>query len=329
MNNNLVSIGIVTWNSASTLNICLDSLSFQESVDFDLVIIDNASKDESLNIAKNHFPNAKFVKNKFNTGFCHAHNQGIRLSQGEFYLPLNPDITLMPGYIAYLVELLRKSPEYGMAGGKLLLKDDIQKKALIDSCGLFIDRKRRQYLRGYGQEDRGQFDQPQEVFGIDGAAPLYRRQMLEDVCIDGQYFDEAFFAHKEDVDLAWRSRLLGWKAAYNPKAVAYHVRSFRPGTRDRVKSDTRLHAVKNRYYLLLKNEAKGTWKRDWAHILLYDLMIWGYILLKERSSFKAISYLKKDWPHLKEWRNEIWKRVKVQDSEIQGWFIDNLTVNRE
>jgi GT2 family glycosyltransferase len=319
----IVSVCLVTWNCAKYLPTCLAALKRQDYPNLEIVIVDNGSQDESLRIAREKIPNAVFICNSGNLGFCGGHNQGIRVSNGEYYLSLNPDITMNPGYIANLVETLDQSPEYGMAGGKLFLNEETQGKNIIDSSGLFINRKRQQYLRGFGQEDHGQFDNIQEVFGIDGAAPLYRRKMLDNACINGEYFDEAFFAHKEDVDLAWRSRLLGWKAVYNPKAVAYHVRSFRPGTRDRVNSTTRTDAVKNRYYLLLKNESKVTFRRDWAQILWYDLQIWIYILLKERSSLKAISLIKKDWPRLLSWRKEIWSHVKVHDEDIQSWFVND------
>jgi GT2 family glycosyltransferase len=175
-------------------------------------------------------------------------------------------------------------------------------------------------LRGHGEFDQGQYDNPGEVFGVDGAAPLYRRVMLEDIKMDGQYFDESFFAHKEDVDLAWRARLFGWGCWYQPQAVAYHQRSFRPGKREKVAPGTRVDAVKNRYLLLIKNETAAGWQRDWLHILWYDLKILGYICLFERSSLKAFSLLRRDWPRARAARREITRRIRVQSADILAWF---------
>jgi hypothetical protein len=175
--------------------------------------------------------------------------------------------------------------------------------------------------RRFGEVDHGQFDQPDEVFGVDGAAPLYRRKMLEDIQIKGQYFDESFFIHKEDVDLAWRARLLGWRCWYTPEAVAVHPRSFRPGQkRDAISPEVRIHSVKNRYLLLKKNESPQGWRRDGLPILWYDLKILFYICFFERSSLRAFGLLRQFWPQASEWRREIWKRVRVDSNEMLRWF---------
>ena len=317
-----VTICIVTWNSTPVLRPCLESLKSQEYSNFQMVVVDNASHDESLELVWSHFPEAVVIKNNVNAGFCRAHNQAIHLSQGEFYLALNPDVIMAPDFLSQLVAAITSSPDYGMAGGKLLLKNNDGKQNLIDSSGYFLDRRRRQYLRGYGKVDEGQYDQEGDVFGIDGAAPLYRRTMLEDVCIQGEYFDEAFFAHKEDIDLAWRSRILGWKAIYNPQAVAMHVHTFRPGKRAGIDAEIRRHAVKNRYFLMLKNEAKCTWRRDWPGILWYDLKILAYLLVREWSSLKAFSVVWQNRRRIRYWRKAIWSKAKVSDEEMLGWFKD-------
>jgi GT2 family glycosyltransferase len=146
--------------------------------------------------------------------------------------------------------------------------------------------------------------------------------MLEDVCIQGEYFDEAFFAHKEDIDLAWRSRISGWKAIYTPKATAIHAHTFRPGNRARIDPEIRMHAVKNRYFLILKNEGKCTWKRDWPAIIWYDLKILVYLLFREWPSLKAFSLLWQNRQRIRNWRKAIWDRVKVSDQEMREWFVD-------
>ncbi len=101
-----------------------------------------------------------------------------------------------------------------------------------------------QYLRGFEEEDQGRYDQTEEVFGVDGAAPLYRRSMLEDIKVHDQYFDETFHSHKEDVDLAWRAKILGWRCIYTPNAIGYHKRTFKPGKRQKMVGEVKLHAVK-------------------------------------------------------------------------------------
>ncbi len=320
MSTPLISIGIVTWNSAALLPACLDSIARQQDTRWELIVVDNASADGSADLAAQLSPAATLIRNTENTGFSIAHNQAIRASKGSYYLPINPDVVLAPDYIDALVSALEERPTYGSAAGKLLQPPVSGQLPRFDSCGLFIDRQRHQYLRGHGEVDDGRFDRAEEVFGVDGAAPLYRRAMLEDVKIDGQYFDESFFMHKEDVDLAWRARLLGWRCWYAPEAAAVHVRTFRPSKRDTVPSTLRLHAVKNRYLLLLKNESLQGWLRDGLHILWYDLKIIGYLCLFERSSLAALTMVRKALPRIRFWRREIRKRTRVKPGELLAWF---------
>ncbi len=319
-NSSVVSIGLVTWNSSTSLPNCLASLRQQHYKNIELIAIDNASTDSSLGIVKSNFPEASIIQNPMNTGFCHAHNQAIRVSSGDYYLALNPDVVMMPDFITHMVQSLNNHPECGSVSGKLWQTKDEEGIKIIDTTGLFLNRHRRQYLRGHGEVDIGEFDTPGEIFGVDGAAPLYRRVMLEDVKIDDQYFDEQFFAHKEDVDLAWRARLFGWKCWYTPNAIALHPRSFRPGRRLPISREIRILAVKNRYLLLVKNESKASWRRDALRIIGYDLKIFAYILLFERSSLKAFRLFREQLPKAKAWREKIWERVKVDSSEILSWF---------
>ncbi len=315
-----VSVGLVTWNSASFLPACLGALAQQDYRDIELIVVDNASADDSLELVSRYASPAAVVRNDANTGFCHAHNQAIEASTGTYYLALNPDIEMQSGFIRNLVHALEEDPAAGSALGKLLLPTEGQGACLLDSTGLFLDRRRRQWARGHGEVDRGQYDNAEEVFGADGAAPLYRRRMLEDIKIQGQYFDEAFFAHKEDVDLAWRARMFGWSCRYEPAAVAFHRRSFRPGRRSVMSSDIKLHAVKNRYFLLLKNETRAGWRRDWAQILWYDLKILAYICLFERSSLAGLRLL---WQHrsdLMSWRRSIQTHSRVSPRDLLAWF---------
>ena len=315
----LVTVGIVTWNSEKDLPACLQGVAAQKYPAVEIVVVDNSSIDGSLRLIREAFPQSRIITDDSNPGYCVAHNQAIRASRGEHYLALNPDVQLLPGFIERLVSALESRPACGSAVGKLWQ----QKQAdppLLDATGLFLDRRRHQYLRGHGESDRGQYDQPEEVFGADGAAPLYRRAMLEDVKIQGQVFDEAFFAYMEDVDLAWRARLLGWRCWYEPAATAFHARTFQPGRRRAIPAPMRRMAVKNRYLMLFKNEGREEFRRDWWRILFYDLKIWAYILLFEQSSVGALPLLRRQWNRALAWRSEIRRRVRAGPKERLGWF---------
>jgi GT2 family glycosyltransferase len=315
-----VSVCLVTWNSAKDLPVCLDALAKQDYPNLEVLIVDNASQDDSIKIVSGRFPGIRMIQNTENLGFCGGHNQGIAASSGHYYLPLNPDVTLTSSYVSEAVDAIEAMPDIGMVATHLYLGSSEDAPKRIDSTGLFMDRNRRQYLRGFEQLDNGRYNHIEEVFGVDGAAPLYRSAMLEDIKIQGQYFDEAFFAHKEDVDLAWRARIFGWRCVYTPKAVAFHHRNFKPGKRKNIASEVKLHAVKNRYLLLIKNESSAGWRRDWAPIVFYDLKILAYLMLFERNSLRALGMVKQQWSRALAWRKEIRQRAKVSPEEQASWF---------
>jgi GT2 family glycosyltransferase len=315
----LVTIGIVTWNSGKDLAMCLAGLAAQDYPEIEIIAVDNASTDDSPRLLREALPHSQILVNKENLGYGAAHNQAIRAARGEFYLPLNPDLGMRPGFVGCLVDALNHHTRCGSAVGKILQATD-PAPALLDSAGLFIDRRRHQYLRGYGEPDRGQYDRPEEVFGADGAAPLHRKAMLQDVEILGEYFDEQHFIYMEDVDLAWRARLFGWGCWYEPQATAVHKRTFKPGERRLIPKDIRRCAVKNRYLTIVKNENRECWRRDWPRILTYDLMIWAYVMLCEQKSLAAIPMLRKQWGRALAWRKEIVRRVKVAPNEQRAWF---------
>jgi GT2 family glycosyltransferase len=315
----VVTVGIVTWNSEQDLPACLGGLAEQTYRALELIVVDNGSADGSVELVRRRFPKATVLRNPTNEGHCRAQNQAIRAGHGEFYLGLNPDVRLLPGYMESMVGALGSRPECGSALGKIWQTVE-QTPRLLDSTGLYIDRRRHQYLRGHRQPDRGQFDQAGEVFGVDGAVAFYRREMLEDVAIEGEYFDEQFFAYMDDVDLAWRARLMGWRAWYEPAAQAFHRRRFKPGLRAPMERDIRRIAVKNRYLTILKNEGDEEWRRDWWRVRLYDLQIFAYMFLLEQSSLGAYGLLRREWNRGKEWREEIWRRARARPEERLRWF---------
>jgi GT2 family glycosyltransferase len=308
---------MVTWNSLEDLPSCLEALDRQTVSDFELIVVDNASKDGSSEFIKQHYPDALLFKNHRNEGFCRAHNKAIRISRGEFVMPLNPDVVMTPIYIQEMIDALVVDDNAGIAAGKLYLPGG----DILDGAGLAVNKARRQYLRGHLSKDDGKFDIPEYVFGADGAAPLYRRTMLEDIKLDDEYFDEDFFAHKEDLDLSWRAQLYGWKCKYVPTAVAYHDRKFKPEARKQMSSVIKLHAVKNRYLAILKNESPMLFLRHLPYILWYDLKILGYLVLFERSSLWGILKFFRDLFRTLQKRKWIMERKQVSNRYMLQWFI--------
>lgn len=343
-----LSIQIITFNNRQFIKDCLDSLFKQTYQDFSILIIDNASNDGTVKFIHDYY-SIKQIKKDFkssaklfvfrnikNVGFAQAHNQGLKMSQSELVLVINPDIILEPNFLERLIKVLTKDEKIGSVGGKLLkirlgdleLQEKIRTK-LIDSTGLTILKSRRVIDRGEGEEDQKQYDKKTKVFGISGACVLYRKQALEDVrVLIGQakekieYFDQDFFAYKEDVDLAWRLNLRGWQAVYVPQAKAYH---FRAGASiDRRFSQAKLInflSFRNHSWMLLKNNYARNFLIHLFYILGYQISKKSYLLLTQplvlvKSGFSFYTGLHKMYQK----RKYILSRAKVGPKEMRKWF---------
>lgn len=314
-----ISVHLVTYNSADPIERCLDSLLDQQGVDFSVLVVDNASTDDT--VARMQQKGVEIVVNAENRGYSAAHNLAISRTQSDYVLTLNPDVLLAPGYLATMVAVLDENPTIGSAAGLLLRVEKLgETPQWIDSTGLLMSRSRRQLLRNSGDPVAKTPMQSDAVFGPDGAAAIYRRAMLEDIAINGEIFDEDFFMHKEDVDVCWRAQLRGWQSAYVPNAVAHHIRGFRPGQRERVSADMRFFGVRNRYLLMMKNEIMSHFWRDAPAILWYDLKILGFILLKERASLRAFGSVWQLRKRMMAKRRVIQAGRKAEWRDLRQWF---------
>ena len=144
--------------------------------------------------------------------------------------------------------------------------------------------------RGAEEVDRGQYDRAQYVFGASGAAAFFRRNFIEDVSVEGEFFDEEFFAFREDGDLAWRSQVMGWKCLYVPTAVAWHVRRVTPARRRDLPLIINWHSAKNRFLMRGKNASGWLCRRLFFPVLWRDIMTFGYALVRDRRLWSAVTY---------------------------------------
>jgi GT2 family glycosyltransferase len=319
----LVSIVLVTWNSAPFLPRCLEGIAAQSWSERELIAVDNASGDGSLEMIRERFPDAVCIRNDANYGFSRAVNQAIAAARGEFVLLCNPDAFLERDYAERLVEALGTAGEsFGMATGKLLRGEGvaIAPTNVIDSLGIEMRRTGRHFDLRQGERDDGIPAAPFEVFGVSGAAAMYRMAFLRDVAIDGEIFDEDFHTYREDADLAWRGRVLGWRAISVPAAKGYHVRTVTPGNRRALSPAVNLHSVKNRFLLRLKNESVYLALRNAPFEIARDLIAIAAVLTVERSSLPAFPWLWKNRRRILAKRRQIQSRRRVSDRELARWF---------
>ena len=324
-----VSVSIVTFDSARHLRACLDSLAAQTEPPREVLVVDNASLDDGATIAERHAVVTRLFRNASNTGFAAGQNRAIREARGSWILTLNPDLVLAPTFLAELgarVRALSDPPGVGRVGtlcGKLLrLRDDGRPvdPPVVDSTGIVFTREFRHLDRGSEQPDRGAWEREERVFGATAAAALYRREMIDDVSIDGEFFDEAFFAYREDADVAWRAQLLGWDCLYVPSAVGYHVRRVLPSNRRELPAMLNRHSVKNRFLMRAKNVDGPVWRRCGWRGVARDLAVVGACVGWEWSSLPGLFEVAASAGRLRRQRREIQSRRRRPGSDIARWF---------
>lgn len=328
----MLSAIVIGYNSRDYLDSCLDSLMTQSRPPSQIFYIDCGSQDDSPVLVRSRYPEVVVVRNQTNLGFSRAANSGIRASNGEWVLILNPDVQLSPGYCEKCVEELESHPKCAGVIGKILRypTGDPKRADVIDSTGLVMTRSRRVLDRGAGKV-AGSFVQPEgEVFGIPGNSPVYRRAALEDASIGDEFFDEDFFMYKEDVDLSWRFRLLGWSLRYVPLAVAYHDRSTgvvpRRSLREIARARRGLNEMQRHYsyrnhrLMLVKNELASTFVTDFFRIAMWELLSLVWVLAFEPRTVKSIPQLVGLIPGAYRKRQAVMRRRRIETRAIKHWL---------
>lgn len=323
----MVSILITTFNSAKFVERCLNSAQHQSYRPLEIIIVDNASTDgtpellSKLQAGKKAI--YKVIYNDTNIGFAAAQNQAARSAQGSWLLSLNPDVVLSPNFITEAVSIGKTNPKVGAVCGKLLRwnpGDDPEFTKVIDSTGIYFLSNLRHLDRGAGELDRGQCEGAEYVFGATGAAALYRQSMFDDVSVDGEFFDEQFFAYREDADLAWRAQLMGWRCLYTPRAVGWHVRRVIPERRKELPSEINWHSIKNRFLMRAKNISWRLYASCLLPATLRDAQVIGYCLLIDRRLASSLAAVWSARHELKRKREIIQARRRVSDRDLLTWF---------
>jgi GT2 family glycosyltransferase len=328
-----ISVTIVTYDSAAFLARCLDAVAAQTHAPHDVVVVDNRSRDASVAIARGHGVVTKVIENRDNTGFAAGQNQAIAVTTGEWVLTLNPDVVLDPAFLTTLAaraerpvssDPSRNVPQgLGTLCGKLLRLGPDGLPVVpprIDSTGIVFTRSFRHLDRGSEELDDGRYATEEPVFGATAAAALYRRAMIDDVSVEGEFFDAAFFAYREDADVAWRAQLLGWDCLYVPTALGYHVRRVLPERRADVPAMLNRHSVKNRFLMRVKNADAAVWRRCAVRGIARDAAVVGGCVAREWSSLPAFTDVARLWPRLLRQRAVIQAKRRRDGATIARWF---------
>ncbi len=311
-----VSVIILPFRKNYLIKPVFDAIFAQTYKDLEVIAVLNDSSDGSKDIIQKDYSQVKIVEPGYNSLFAIGNNIGIKNSSGEFIQLVNDDLLLEPNYVEDLL-MAFTDQRVASATGKILRYDFKENKKLniIDTTGLILWTKwmtGRVRDRGQLQEDRGQFDHDLDIFGVSGAAPMYRRSALEKVKFDQEFFDEDFKMYWEDVDLSWRFNNAGFKSKYVPQALAYHGRtagSSKGGYiffwrfiahHRKIPSWVRKLNYKNHFLMYIKN-AKNLWH---PAFWLREMGMLGYIIVFEPGTLKIIPELVRLIPRM-------WKKRKA------------------
>lgn len=298
---------IVNWNGLEHLKISLPSLANQTYKPLKIFIVDNNSTDGSLEFVKKNFPQMELIEAGSNLGFAGGNNKGIEraLAQGyEYIFLINNDTDSKPTVVSRMVDYMEKHPKIGIAQPKLLLLDH---KDTIDACGSWLTKTGFLLHFGCEAKDGPQYDKPQPVFTVKGAAMIVRREVLEHVGL----LDDDFFAYFEETDLCWRAWLEGWKVYYAPVTEVYHKIG---GSTKKIGSSTvNYHSFKNRIMSMVKNLAwyNALWMIPYHSLIVFGFSFIYFAALRGKNGFGVYRAL---WWNLVHLPANLKKRRPIQQS---------------
>jgi GT2 family glycosyltransferase len=343
MANPVVSINIVVLNGEKYIRRCLDSISIQSypSESMEINILDNGSSDNTIDFienwkSKNENFKISFIKSNFNHGMWGGQEKLLDQSRGKYIVVLSVDVILEKDFISNAVQAMDSNSKLGAVQGKIYQFSytdsftDEPPRHVLDTCGFKMFRSRRIVNIGHGEADHGQFDTPKNIFGVEGAVPVFRKEALESIRILGEIADHDLFWYGEDLDVAWRLRMAGWEQRYEPSVVAWHDRQTTKQTRRglwdfitirrAIPLQKRRLEWRNIRCTIIKNDYIINVLKDLVYILPREIAMIGYLLIFETAVFAELPALLSLIPRMLRKRREIMKQAKVSPSEIHSYF---------
>lgn len=257
----LLSVIIPNWNGARFLPTCIDALLQQTYPAIEIILVDNASHDESLALMRDQYPQVRLIVLDHNLGFTGACNAGLKAATGAYLALLNNDTEVDAHWAAAVIDAFARHPAVGSVASKMRL---FSQRDRLHTVGDFFTTDGRAGNRGVWETDAGQYDQEEYVFSACGGSAVYRRTMLDAIGL----LDDDFFFSGEDVDLGWRAQLAGWHCLYTPQAIVYHHLSATGGG-----VTASFYDGRNLIFILIKNYPGGLWRRYGASIVRAQLRL--------------------------------------------------------
>ena len=312
----LVSIIILNYNAGQILLDCFESVIKTNYDNFEIIIVDNASKDKSHRKCKEKFERVRIIENEKNLGYCEGNNVGIRKANGKFIVILNPDTIVEPNWLSELISAYNKFGE-GLYQPKHL---SLSEKTVYMSAGNMLNIFGFGYAREKGKKDKNQFNKIEEIGYASGTCLFTSSSVLKKVGL----FDPFIFLYHDDLDLGWRASQLGIKSYYIPKSIIYHAESYSL----RWNAEKFYWLERNRKYCLLTHNSKRTYSKIFPTLLLVDFFVWMFYLTKGflGSKIRAELDIIKNRKKIQKRYEELEAKKIISDNELIIKFPDSLYV---
>ena len=271
-----VSVIIVNYNGKKFLEKCLESLCKVNYENFEIIVVDNNSTDGSVELVTKNYPSIILLKLNSNKGFAEPNNIGAKIANGKYLLFLNNDTIVTPNFISEMVQVIENDKKIAICQSLLLKPDES-----VDSSGDFIDPL------GVVYNSTKKTDEIREISSARGASMLIRKNIFD--ILEG--FDEKFYVSFEDVDLGWRTWMIGYKVILTPKSVVYHVGGQ---TIKSKKPEIAFHGFKNQLAMKITNFEPSTAIRNtllfFVRYGFRELKIWCDYKIKGTTALTATDY---------------------------------------
>ena len=349
MSSNIVTINLVVLNGEKYIRYCLDSV-LKQTYPHELIelnILDNGSTDKTKEIIRDlgfrisdlGFAKFNFIESKLNLGMWPGQEKLLRDSAGKYIVVLAVDVILDENFLNNAVQAMEKDDKIGALQAKIYRynvseiqnsKFKIQNSKIIDTCGFQIYKSRRIINIGHGEKDNGQFNQEKEIFAVEGAVPIFRKDALENCRVMSEIIDHDYFWYGDDLDIAWRMRVFGWKQVFSPNVIAWHDRQTTKNLRktfvDFLKIRRQLPLQKRRLewrnirFTIIKNDYTINILKDLPYILKREIMMFGYLIIFEPKVLGEVPTFLRLLPKILRKRGQIMKRRVASPEEMKKWF---------
>ena len=311
-----ISIVILNYNAGELLEKCISSVMKSNYKNFEIILVDNASKDESHKECKNKFPKIKLIENNENLGYCEGNNIGLKQVDGKYCIILNPDTEVESNWIN---EFLREYKNHGegLYQPKLLATSD---KTRINSGGNMMNIFGFGYSLGKGKKDSEEFNKFKSINYASGACLFTSKKILDKI----GFFDPYLFAYHDDLELGWRAAELGIKSFYAPSIVVYHTESFSFKW-----SPIKFYLLeRNRWYCILTHYSKSTFYKILPGLMIIEIMIFFFFLSKGmiKEKIKASNDIIKNYKNIKKKYEELESKKIISDKQIIEKFSDFVEI---